>query len=86
MVRTNRINFFECEKGYFHTSIFSDIKIRDKYFSEENYCKKGIVQLISLLPTSYPGHNLLTEDEGIIYGKNKIIVKEKVNFLKLLDV
>ena len=27
---------------------------------------KGLVQLISLLPTSYPGHNILTEDIGLI--------------------
>ena len=84
MVEQTGSIFFECEKGYFHTSIFSDIKIRDKYFSEENYCKKGIVQLISLLPTSYPGHNLLTEDEGIIYGKNSCNCKRKGKFFKII--
>ena len=30
---------------------------------------KGFVQLISLLPTSYPGHNILTEDLGEIINK-----------------
>ena len=84
MVEQTGSIFFECEKGYFHTSIFSDIKIRDKYFSEKNYHKKGIVQLISLLPTSYPGHNLLTEDEGIIYGKNNCKCKRKGKFFKII--
>ena len=84
MVEQTGSIFFECEKGYFHTSIFSDIKIRDKYFSEQNYRKKGIVQLISLLPTSYPGHNLLTEDEGIIYGKHSCDCKRKGKFFKII--
>ncbi len=54
--------FFECPKcEVFQCSNFSDILIRDKNF---NILKKGkgYAQLISLLPTSYPGHNLLTED------------------------
>ena len=32
--------------------------------------KKGLIQLFSLLPTSYPGHNILTEDIGEIVGDN----------------
>ena len=32
--------------------------------------EKGIVQLISLLPTSYPGHSILTEDIGEIVKKH----------------
>ena len=30
------------------------------------FLKKGLIQLLSLLPTSYPGHNILTEDIGEI--------------------
>ena len=32
--------------------------------------KKGLIQLFSLLPTSYPGHNILTEDIGEIIGED----------------
>ena len=32
--------------------------------------KKGLIQLISLLPTSYPGHSILTEDIGEVVEKN----------------
>jgi len=63
--------FTECESGYLHTSNFSDVLIRD--YNNLEICKngtKGIVQVFSLLPKSYPGHSLLTEDEGIIYGNN----------------
>ena len=59
--------FLECEKcGYFITSIFSDILIRDRNFNLVKRGKKGFVQLLSVLPTSYPGHNILTEDIGEI--------------------
>ena len=63
--------FFECKCGYFIASNYSDIIIRDKNL---NICKKGetgLVQLISLLPTSYPGHSILTEDVGEIINDNK---------------
>ncbi len=58
--------FFECKCGYFIASNFSEIIIRDENFNECSDGKKGIVQLLSLLPTSYPGHSILTEDIGEI--------------------
>jgi hypothetical protein len=61
--------FVECSKGYFHTSIYSDIAIRDQASLEKIYSTKvGIIQLFSILPLSYPGHNILTEDIGQIFG------------------
>ena len=52
-------------------------------FKECKDGNSGFVQLISLLPTSYPGHNILTEDIGEIvknhsctcygYGKRFLI-------------
>ena len=32
--------------------------------------KKGFIQLISLLPSSYPGHSILTEDLGEIVNNS----------------
>ena len=61
--------FIECPCGYFVTSNFSDILIRDKNFKIVKNNVKGFFQLISLLPTSYPGHNILTEDLGEIINK-----------------
>ncbi len=60
--------FLECSEGYLHCSIFSDIIVRRNDFSICDYNEIGLVQLISLLPTSYPGHNILTEDLGRIIG------------------
>ena len=67
MVEQTGSIFIECKKcGYFITSNFSDIIIRDRNFEVVKKGKKGLIQLLSLLPTSYPGHNILTEDIGEI--------------------
>lgn len=63
--------FFDCEKcGCFITSIFSDVIIRNSNFEIARDGESGIIQLLSVLPTSYPGHNILTEDEGKIITPN----------------
>ena len=72
--------FIESKKcGYFVTSVFSDILIRDNNFSILKDGNKGFIQLFSLLPTSYPGHSILTEDIGEIANINncKCGLKEK---------
>ena len=58
--------FFECKCGYFIASNYSDIIIRDENLKISKKGEKGLVQLLSLLPTSYPGHSILTEDRGTI--------------------
>ena len=59
--------FFECQKcSNFVTSKYSEILIRDKQFKVLDKNKKGLVQLLSLLPSSYPGHSILTDDIGEI--------------------
>lgn len=61
--------FVECEHGHMHCSNFSDVIIRrGGDFSEADIGEKGLIELCSVLPTSYPGHVLLTEDEGEILG------------------
>ena len=45
------------------------ILIRDKNLNILNH-GKGLIQLFSLLPKSYPGHSLLTEDEGVLLGED----------------
>ncbi len=62
--------FLECEFcGCFVTNKFSNIIIRDSKLNIEKDGKKGLIQLQSILPTSYPGHNILTEDIGKIIKK-----------------
>ena len=64
--------FIECNCGNFLTSNFSDILIRDRKFNVLKNGKRGLIQLFSLLPTSYPGHSILTEDIGEIVEENNL--------------
>ena len=71
MVEQTGTIYMECECGHLHASIFSDIIVRNpKDFSCCKHGEKGLIQVISLLPKSYPGHSLLTEDEGEIIGED----------------
>ena len=71
MVEQTGSIFFECSKcEKFLTSDFSDVFIRGKNFEKIKNNKTGYVQLLSLLPSSYPGNNILTEDIGQITDSN----------------
>ena len=61
----------ECERGVLHTSVFSDVIIRRaRDFGLAELGEPGIIQVLSILPGSYPGHALLTEDEGVLLGED----------------
>ena len=60
----------ECEEGHLHCSNFSEIFIRNRILGKSVYREKGIVQLLSPLALSYPGHNIITEDVGEILGED----------------
>jgi hypothetical protein len=62
--------FVECEAGYLHSSVFSDVIVRDAEFSVCQHGEPGLVQVLSLLPHSYPGHSLLSDDVGRIVGED----------------
>ncbi|WP_038178853.1 acyl-protein synthetase [Vibrio rhizosphaerae] len=69
MVEQTGSIFIECEYGHMHTSIFNDVLVRStRDLSVLPPHHKGIIQVFSILPSSYPGHSLLTEDEGEIIG------------------
>ncbi|SFU02782.1 Acyl-protein synthetase, LuxE [Pseudovibrio denitrificans] len=63
--------FVECEHGHLHAPIFSDVIIRNPLdWSEMPANEQGLVQVVSCLPLSYPGHSLLTEDLGVLLGED----------------
>jgi phenylacetate-coenzyme A ligase PaaK-like adenylate-forming protein len=70
MVEQTGSIFLECEKNFFHSSIFSDVIIRNESLEIAKKNSVGLMQVLSLLPLSYPGHNLLTEDLGILKGED----------------
>jgi len=63
--------FVECSYGHLHTPVYADIIIRDPFtFEQLPIGKQGLIQVLSNLPKSYPGHSLLTEDLGTIHGED----------------
>ena len=77
--------FIECNKGNFHASLFNDIIIRNhNNFKVNKTGEKGIIQIFSLIPKSYPGHSILTEDEGIILGEGNCGCGNKSKYFNVL--
>ncbi|MDR1439373.1 MAG: acyl-protein synthetase [Clostridiales bacterium] len=71
MVEQTGSIYVECERGHLHASIFSDaITRRALDLSPCGVGEPGIIEVVSALPRSYPGHALLTEDEGVILGED----------------
>lgn len=84
MVEQTGCIYMQCEYGHLHASIFSDvIARRPEDFSECEIGEKGILQVVSTIPESYPGHSLLTEDEGVILGEDDCPCGRKGKYFKI---
>lgn len=63
--------FMECEHGHLHTPVHAHMCVRDRRtLTLLGRGEKGLIQVMSLLPHSYPGHSLLTEDVGQWLGED----------------
>ena len=85
MVEQTGCIYVECEEGHFHASTYSDVLVRDP--SDWSVCpngKEGIVQVLSGIPESYPGHSLLTEDRGIVFGEDDCPCGRKGKYFDIL--
>ncbi|MGA2796677.1 MAG: acyl-protein synthetase [Thermoguttaceae bacterium] len=61
--------FVDCQSGNKHAPAFADVLIRRPYTLEPAAIgQTGIIEVISVLPTSYPGQALITEDQGVLMG------------------
>lgn len=84
MVEQTGCIYMECECGHLHTSAFSDVLIRNPYdFSLAKTGEKGLIEVVSVIPESYPGHILLTEDEGTILGEDDCPCGLKGKYFKI---
>ena len=84
MVEQTGCIYMECECGHLHASNFSDVIIhRPLDFSEAEIGETGIIQVVSTIPESYPGHSLLTEDEGAILGEDDCPCGRKGKYFKI---
>jgi hypothetical protein len=67
MVEQTGSVFLEGEDGLLYPPAFADVIVRDPDTMEEAPPGEvGVLQVLSMIPTSYPGHSLLTEDLGVI--------------------
>ena len=66
------------------TMMTTDLDISIKSVVECEVGEAGIIQVLSSLPHSYPGHSLLTEDKGIILGEDDCHCGRKGKYLKVL--
>jgi hypothetical protein len=76
--------FVECKEGHLHAPVFADVVIRDPFTLNE--CKvgvQGLVQVLSALPSSYPGHSLLTEDLGVLNGIDNCLCGNKGKYFSI---
>ena len=61
--------YIENSDGNLHCPNFADIIIRNPVdFSVQKIGEKGLIQVVSPLSLSYPGHSILTEDIGVQMG------------------
>lgn len=61
--------FPTCEWGVRHTPAWSEVICRDPLTLEPLPSgKEGIMQFLTPIQTSYPGHSIITEDVGVIHG------------------
>ena len=84
MVEQTGCIYMQCRCGHLHASIFSDVIIRrPEDFSVADFNERGIIQVVSAIPESYPGHSLLTEDEGEILGEDDCPCGRKGKYFKI---
>ena len=84
MVEQTGCIYMECECGHLHASVFSDVITRRPLdFAECEIGEKGIIQVVSTIPESYPGHSLLTEDEGVVLGIDDCPCGRKGKYFKI---
>ncbi len=84
MVEQTGAIYMECEYGHLHASVFSDIVVRRPAdFSAADIGEEGIIETVSILPKSYPGHVLLTEDRGVLLGEDDCPCKRLGKYFKV---
>lgn len=85
MVEQTGTIYMECECGHLHTPVFSDVIIRRaEDFSVADIGEEGLIEVVSILPKSYPGHALLTEDSGMILGEDDCPCGRKGKYFKIM--
>jgi hypothetical protein len=70
--------FMECEEGFLHAPVSADVLVRHpETLAPLPPGERGLLQVFSLLPRSYPGHSLLTEDVGTLVREDDCPCKRR---------
>jgi hypothetical protein len=63
--------FVDCTAGNKHPPDFADVLLRDPLTLERvRPGQAGLIEVLSVLPESYPGQALLTDDVGVLVGED----------------
>lgn len=84
MVEQIGVMHMECECGYLHTPAFAEVITRRPLdLSPCENGEAGVIQVLSALPESYPGHSLLTDDYGVVHGHDDCPCGRKGTYFSL---
>lgn len=84
MVEQTGSVFVECDQGYFHSSIYSEVMARNENLEVAEVGEVGLLQVMSLLPDSYPGHNLITDDIGVVNGLDHCLCGRRGKYFSVI--
>jgi len=69
MVEQAGVVFIDCQYGHKHVPNFAEVIIRDiQTLQEVKFGEEGLIEVMSILGTSYPSQAILTEDIGEYIG------------------
>jgi hypothetical protein len=75
----------DCAAGHKHAPAFADVLIRRPYtLAPAAIGEPGIIELLSVLPTSYPGQALLSDDQGVLLGVDDCPCGRKGSYLRFV--
>ncbi len=75
----------DCPAGHKHAPAFADVLIRRPYtLAPAGPGEEGIIEVLSVLPASYPGQALLAEDEGLAVGVDDCPCGRKGSYFRFL--
>ena len=78
--------FIDCPEGNKHVPNFAEVIIRNPLTMEEiKLGEKGLIEILSVLPDSYPGHALITEDVGLFEGIDDCKCGRKGKYFKFVS-
>ena len=83
MVEQLGVVFLDCEAGHKHIPDFAEVIIRDIYsMKEQPIGKPGLIEILNLIPSSYPGQAIITEDIGELIGIDDCLCGRKGKYFE----